>query len=165
MQGALGHIETRFNAWVELDPHMSADERQYLEVHASCALGLVADQLKSHMIPVIDGTVACLQHRNYMPTDLADFVDPNMALAEFMRGSIKMSQTWLQELAKRRPNRRQLAWAARKLFQNNDAGWQQYVAHIRKSAPWFDAPSLDRDDDFRPRGGRLAMLLHTLLAD
>ncbi|WP_454875360.1 hypothetical protein [Paraburkholderia xenovorans] len=159
-------FENRFNHWASLDPRMERREREYLSAHAFCGLGDVADQLRPMYGTDLDRKVATLQARHGNKVDLVDFVDPNMSLVHFMRHSILAFRSWLTELEKHRPNRRMFPHAVREsLFAGNDAGWAEYVAHVRKSAPWFDTHEPGEDDDIHPRGGRLATVVRIFFVD
>ena len=159
-------FETSFNHWASLNPRMEERERRYLGAHAFCGLGVVAEELRPVYGMNLDRTVASLQKRHGNAVSLIDFVDPNMSLVYFMHHSILAFRTWQSELEKKRPSRRQFPYAMRaSLFAGNDAGWAAYVAHVRKSAPWFDVREPVDDDDFHPRGGRLAMLVRSFFVE
>ncbi|MEX3946011.1 hypothetical protein AB4Y44_42240, partial [Paraburkholderia sp. BR10937] len=104
--------------------------------------------------------------RHGSAVSLVDFVDPNMPLVHFMHHSILAFRSWMSELEKKRPNRRQFPHVMREsLFSGNDAGWVAYVEHVRKSAPWFDVREPGEDDIFHPRGGRLATLVRIFFVE
>lgn len=158
MATLLQNFETSFNRWASLDPRIEPRERQYLSAHAYCGLGDIADLAGRDW----QQTVGCMQNRRGNGIALLDFVDPNMTVEHFHRHATRAWRSWLSELAeKNRPSRRQFAYAVREpLFAGNDAGWAEYVARVRQSVPWFDeAVPEDDDDHFRPRGGKLAMVV------
>lgn len=158
MATLLEKFETSFNNWASLEPRLEPRERQYLKSHAYCGLGDIAELAGRNWL---EG-VGCVQNRRGQGIALIDYVDPNMTIEHFHRHATQAWNLWLAELVdNKRPSRRQFPYAVReRLFADNDAGWALYVAHVRKSVPWFAQAEPENDNDhFHPRGGKLAMFV------